>query len=82
MLRIRIRETFPDPDSVLISADGSLDEETISILRGVCERHWQDGREVRLDLDGLIRISREGMEFLNQIQGRIKLVNLPEFIRL
>jgi ABC-type transporter Mla MlaB component len=82
MFKIHIQENFPNPHSVIILADGSLDDETIPILRNVFERHWVNGKKIKLDLEGLIRISREGMDFLNEIQGKIQFLNIPKFIRL
>ncbi len=82
MFKIHIKEIYPDGQSVAILADGSLDHETIPILLEVCKRHWEAQRKVELHLEGLIRLSREGMDFLQEIQNKVTFVNPPNFIKL
>jgi hypothetical protein len=82
MLKIHIKETFPGARTVAVWVDGSLDGDTIPILDHVCRRHWEEGREVQVHLAGVIRISREGMDFLREIQDKAQLVNPPKFIKL
>lgn len=75
---IYIEESFPDDKSVIIRADGILDGESIPILREICERNWSSRKEVRLNLENLLHISREGRDFLKEIRNRVTLLeNLP-----
>jgi len=65
---IHIKEVFLDERSVAIKVDGILDAESISILDDLCQRYLQEDKEVSLRLNGLLHISREGMDFLKEIQ--------------
>jgi hypothetical protein len=73
---IYIKETFPDEDSVSIHVDGILDVETIPALQEVCNRYLNEERKIMLYVEGIIHISREGKEFLHQIQNKILLQGL------
>jgi len=78
---VRIRESFPDNESVAIMVDGVLDQEALPILDELCARHLKSDKKVSLHLSGLQRISREGMEYLRVIEERVVLVNPPEFMK-
>jgi len=64
---------------VAIHVDGILELESIPILENICEQHWQRGKKVQLDLKGLIHVSREGNNFLQNIQNKVTFVNPPSF---
>ena len=71
---IYIKETFPDDQSVEILVDGMIDCETIPTLDEVCKRNFKAGKRVLLNLQGIIHISREGKDFLQEIQGGAAIV--------
>ena len=71
-----------DKDAIAIVVDGVLDQGTIPILRGVCDRHLHEERKVLLNLEGVVHITREGRRFLHGIHDRVSIVNLPEFVKL
>lgn len=79
---IHIKENFLDEDTISIEVDGVLDQGTIPILKGVCERHLDEERKVVLNLEGVVHITREGRGFLHGIEHRVSIANLPEFVRL
>jgi hypothetical protein len=79
---IHIRETLPDGHFVTIWVDGILDDESIPILKNVCDRHLQRQRKILLQLGGLLHISRGGMAFLQEIQKKIILIDPPQFLKL
>jgi|YNPNPStandDraft_1061719.scaffolds.fasta_scaffold06495_5 hypothetical protein len=82
MSTIHIRETFEDDVSVVVRIDGILDADSIPIVEEVCHRHLGRGRRVLLEVEGLLHISREGREFLRQIQDEVVIENAPQFVRL
>lgn len=67
---------------MVIRIDGVLDTESIPIVQEVCQRHLGVGRRVLLEVDGLLHISRDGREFLRQIQDQVLIENAPQFVRL
>jgi len=82
MNRILITETESGSGAIVIKVDGILDRETVPVLSEVCERHIGRYREVRVNLEGIIHVTREGREFLQQQQKRLILVNPPLFLDL
>jgi hypothetical protein len=79
---IHIKEHFQTGDSVTLEVDGVLDQGAIPILRDLCDRHLRGEKTVLLDLEGVLHITREGRGFLHEMEKRIGIVNLPEFVRL
>jgi hypothetical protein len=79
---IHIKEDFLDKNTIAIAVDGVLDQGTIPILRGVCDRHLHEQRKVHLNLEGVVHITREGRQFLHGIHDRVSIANLPEFVKL
>ena len=79
---IHIKENFPEHDLVTIKVDGILDQGAIPVLEDVCERHLQAEKEVFLNLEEVVHITREGREFLRELAKKVRIHNLPEFIKL
>lgn len=79
---IHIKEDFMDKDTIAIVVDGVLDQGTIPILRGVCDRHLHEERKVLLNLEGVVHITREGRQFLHGMREKLSIANLPEFVKL
>lgn len=79
---IYIKELVDQSDSVTIRVDGILNRQSIPILKNVCQDHLNTGKEVILQLDGLMHISREGRDFLQDIKNKVIMLELPEFLRL
>jgi len=79
---IHIKENFLDRNTVAIVVDGLMDQGTIPILRGVCDRHLHEKRKVLLNLEGVVHITREGRQFLHGIHEKVSIANLPEFVKL
>jgi len=79
---IHIKEDFLDKDTIAIVVDGVLDQATIPILGGVCDRHLQNERKVLLNLEGVVHITREGRRFLHGMREKLNMANLPEFVKL
>jgi hypothetical protein len=79
---IYIKETFPDERSVSIQVDGVLDSESVGLLSEVCEHHLDGKKQIRLKLEGLSHISREGRNFLKEINSRGIAIDFPQFLSL
>jgi hypothetical protein len=79
---IYIKETFPDDKSVSIKVDGVLDDASIPILNNLCRLHLRDEKKICIDLKYLINICREGIDFLQQMQTKVELIDPPPFIKL
>lgn len=79
---IHIKETFPDNHSVAVLVGGALDPESVGLLEKLCQNHLNEGKDVSLHLKDVLHVSREGVEFLQQIRNRVALVDLPKFIRI
>jgi len=79
---IYIKELFTNCDIVEIRVDGILDYQSIPILKNVSEVHLNSGKKVSLNLGGLNYVSREGMEFLQEIKKKVIIENIPQFLKL
>jgi hypothetical protein len=77
---ICIKENIVAPDSVVIQADGILDQESIPILRNILRRHLERKKTVSLNLLGLLHISREGRIFLPEFKGKIDFIDPGLFL--
>ncbi len=67
---IYIKESFLDDHSIVIQADGTLDSDSIPILRKICERNLECKRKVFLKLKDLMYVSREGNDFLKAMEEK------------
>ena len=79
---IHINETVNYPNTVEIDVGGVVDQESISILNEVCERHLRSGRRVLINLESVVHITRDGRRFLNEIRRQVSIAGLPEFMKL
>ncbi len=79
---IRVTETLQCKRGVVIHVDGDLDREGLALLEGICHRHLKDKRQVFLELERLMEVCREGVDFLRQIQTKVVLIDPPSYIQL
>lgn len=85
MLRI---DTNQDPSTnpgepVVLSLSGQLLEATLSTLQPLVESARATGREVELDLDGVVRADRAGAEYLARVSGAgVRLRRCPLSLRV
>ena len=66
----------------LSEVEGVLDLATLPVIQGVFERCLKRHLAIQLDLGGLIHITREGRNSLNEIKHNVNLIHLPEFMQL
>lgn len=79
---IHINETDSGWDTVLLGVDGVLDQRSVPVLEEVCHRHLKGEKKIVLDLEGVLHITRDGRKFLQEIEDRVGIVNVPEFVKL
>ncbi len=79
---IYIKEADQKKNVTTIEVDGILDNESIPILKGVCEHHLAYGKSVALNLKGIIHITREGRIFLQTIKDDVFIIHLPDFVNI
>lgn len=79
---IHIKEKILDRGTIAIEIGGVLDQGAVLILQNVCDRYLREERNVLLDLDEVVHITREGRSFLHGICHRVTISNLPEFVKL
>ncbi len=79
---IHLKEKFLDSTSVAIDVGGVIDVGTIPMLEAVCQKYLGEGRSVLLNLESVMHITREGRRFMQVLQEKVRIVNLPEFVKL
>ena len=79
-----IKEEIRDNDNtVIIHVDGTLNKDSLPVMKKVYAYYQFKGdRVIKLNLANLIRLSREGLDFLKQIKGKVLFEELPEFLRM
>jgi hypothetical protein len=77
---LRIDENILEQDVVAIKVDGVLDQDAILILKNVCDRYLKEKKNVFLNLEGLVHISREGRNFIRDLQPNVNIENIPKFM--
>lgn len=79
---IYVKEKFINENTIGIWLDGILDLDSIPILKDVCTHHLENNKSVMMYLGGLLHITREGKDFLQDIQKKVSVVDPPQYMRL
>jgi hypothetical protein len=79
---IYIKETIFENNSITIKTDGILNRESIPILENICEDHLKNHKKILLRFDNIIHISREGRDFLRELEEKGIQVDLPQFFNI
>jgi len=79
---IHIQENLLDDNTIAIKLDGVLDQGAIPVLEDVCDRHLSSDKAVLLNLEEMVHVTREGRAFLRELAKKVRIANLPEFIKL
>ncbi len=79
---IHVKENLLDKNTVNIDVSGVLDQTTVPVLKEVCDRHNDKAQLILVNLEGVIHVTREGRRFLQGLNRRINIINLPEFIEM
>ena len=77
---IYVKEQIVDDGTVSLDVSGVLDQGAVPVLEGVCERHLANGKQVMVNLEAIVHITREGRAFIQGIRDRVRVANLPAFM--
>lgn len=77
----RIRESYLDQETVCIWVDGRINDRDLGSFRDILEKYLELSLRVFVNLTHLDQIGLEGKRFLQEIQNRVELVDLPEYLK-
>ena len=78
---IRIEEIVRADGSVEIKVDGVLNRKSLNLLDKVCHLYLSKERNIVLNLDGMIHITREGRNYLMGIKNFVSFTESPCFLK-
>ena len=79
---IYVKEDFINEDTIGIWADGILDFDSVPILKNICIHHLENNKSIKMYLGGLLHVTREGKDFLQEIQKKVSVVDPPQYVTL
>ena len=79
---IYVKEKFISENTIGLWLDGILDLDSLPILKDVCNHHLENHKTIMMHLGGLLHISREGKDFLQDIQKKVRVVDPPQYMTL
>jgi hypothetical protein len=79
---IFIKEKFLSGNTVNISIEGIVNKDSLKSLKDVCYVHLNKKRKVILNFKDLLQVSREGRDFLREINDRLTIEHIPEYLKL
>ncbi len=79
---IHVKENLLNSNTISVDVGGVLDQAAIPVIKDVCDRHLAGGRRILLNLEAVVHITREGRAFIQAIENRVSIANLPEFMKL
>ena len=79
---IIINETYAGESEVIIQVEGKLDSESVVSLRDLCRGHIFEKRNIRLNLQKLLWVDRDGLDYLRSIQKNVRLEGLNPYFKL
>jgi len=79
MLRISTDEALDE--CVALRLDGQITGRWVNLLRGTCEFHFKKGLRVRIDLENISFVDRDGIALLQTLKDRrVEIRNALPFI--
>ena len=79
---IHIEATSSEKNTIDLWVDGRIDSKTLSVLKNACKRRLEGTKRVVLHLGGIVHISKEGKEFLMEMQPQIMFADVPEYLQI
>lgn len=79
---IHLSQTYPDKQSVTIKVEGDLDSESLPILKDVCRKHIESGKNITIDLEKVAGVDRSGKEMLGEMDSRVQLTGMPAYLEM
>lgn len=77
----RIRESFPDADTVQLWFDGRLSDQALETAQEQVYRYLDEGKHVVINLSNLNQVGWAGKRFIQDIREKVKLEEPPEYIK-
>jgi hypothetical protein len=77
----RIRESFPDKETVYLWFDGRLSEEDLNTSRKVIDRYLKEEKKIFVNLSNLVHVGWSGKRFLREIKDKVTLEEKPEHLK-
>ncbi len=82
MSMVHINESLQADGLLVITVEGILNEQNLSILKELCLNNLEGHRNVLLNLKGLLHASREVVLFLKEIQDKVIIEDAPIYMGL
>jgi anti-anti-sigma regulatory factor len=79
---IRIEEKITDKDTILLWIEGRLDRESFPAFRQMCEKYFQAGKIIQVNLSGLIYMGQDGLEYFRDIRDRVHFSGLNAYLKM
>ncbi len=77
----RIRESFPDADTVFLWFDGRLSEEVLDTAKLIVEKYLAEEKKIIINLSNLAHVGWAGKRFLSQIKDQVIIEDQPEHMK-
>lgn len=77
----RIRESFPDADTVYLWFDGRLSEDVLDTAKELVQRYISEEKKIIINLSNLIHVGWTGKHFFSQISDKVILEDQPEYMK-
>ena len=79
---IRIEEKTIDKETIVLWIEGRLDRESFPAFREMCERYFQAGKKLQLNLSRLIYIGQNGLGYFRDIRDRVHFLDLNAYLKM
>lgn len=78
----RITESPIEEDTVVITIDGTIDRNSLSILESLFNKHQREKRKIIFSLWGLVNVDRKAKDFLKRVMNTVEFRGLPDYLKL
>ncbi len=79
---IYISESNTDESNAVIKIDGSLNSEALPVFEEVYAKHLETGKQIVVDLGGIMSVDRNAKAFLKEIKESVRYVGMPAYLEL
>jgi hypothetical protein len=79
---IYVKARLIDEDTIGIWADEILDFDSVPVLKDVCNYHLKQDKKIMMYLGGLLHVTREWKDFLQENQEKVGVVDPLHYMGL
>ena len=79
---IHITESHTRNSTVVIKVEGSLDSESLPVMKDTYRKHLGSGKLIALDFEDIFNIDSAAKGFLREIQDEVQFVGLPLHVQM